>query len=56
MAFSVDALLDLWSRSHPDAATAREEFRRFYCDPVVVNGQELRIDDLVERARGCTRR
>lgn len=51
MTFSVNALLDLWSRAPGDAATARDEFREFYCDQVVVNGQQLDVDDLVGRAR-----
>ncbi len=52
MIFQVDALLDLWSSTPPqDAETAREEFRKFYCDQVVVNGEHLDVDDLVERAR-----
>ncbi len=51
MTFSVDALLDLWSRPSDDPAIAREEFRAFYCDQVVVNGNHLDVDDLVERAR-----
>ena len=50
MSFDINGLLDLWSgpvAAGPDAETA---FRRVYTDPVVVNGAELPVSALVERA------
>jgi len=50
MSFDINGLLDLWSgpvTSGPDAEAA---FGRVYTDPVVVNGTELPVSALVERA------
>jgi len=50
MTFDIDGLLDLWTRRHASTAEAVDAFRRFYTDPVVVNGASLTAEDLVERA------
>src|SRR3712207_2867921 len=50
MSFDINGLLDLWSGpviAGPDAEAA---FGRLYTDPVVVNGTELAVAALVERA------
>jgi hypothetical protein len=51
MAFDVDRMLRLWLEPFDDAAVAEAAFRAVYADPLPVNGGELRIADLVERAR-----
>jgi predicted ester cyclase len=45
----VERLLDLWSQPLSDRPYA--DFAQLYADPVTVNGAELRITDLVGRAR-----
>ena len=50
MTFDIAALLDLWTRPYPDAASAAQAFRRLYTDPVVVNGSAISADQLVVRA------
>ncbi len=46
----VDALFDLWQDpiEGPEAYAA---FAEVYCDPVIVNGNEMALADLVVRAR-----
>jgi hypothetical protein len=50
MAIDFDELLRLWT-DPPAAVGAEAAFSRFYADPVLVNGTELSIADLVARAR-----
>lgn len=50
MSFDVAALLDLWTRPHPDPAAGAEAFRQLYTDPVRINDAELTCDQLVQRA------
>jgi hypothetical protein len=51
MAFDVDRMLRLWLEPFDDAAVAEAAFGEVYADPLPVNGGELRVADLVERAR-----
>ena len=62
MAIDFDELLRLWT-GPPAAVGAEAAFGRFYADPVLLNGTEHTIADLVVRARdlhtafeGCARR
>ncbi len=50
MSFDIDGLLDLWTERPDDSDTAEAEFRRWYADPVLVNGTALSVADLVRRA------
>jgi len=50
MSFDIDGLLDLWSGPIVAGPDAEAAFRRLYTDPVVVNGAELAVSALVERA------
>ena len=50
MAIDLDGLLRLWS-DPPAGAATQAAFGRFYADPVLVNGSELTVADLVVRAR-----
>jgi hypothetical protein len=47
----IDRLLRLWVEPLPEGAAAEAAFRELYTDPVVVNGAELSVSDLVARAR-----
>lgn len=47
----LDAILALWDRPVGDRADAAADFRRYYADPVPVNGTPVTADDLVARAR-----
>ncbi len=47
----IDRLLRLWAEPLPDGSAAEPAFRELYTDPVVVNGAELSVADLVARAR-----
>ena len=51
---AVDALFDLWLTpiEGPEAYAA---FAEVYCDPVIVNGNEMALADLVIRARTLQR-
>lgn len=52
MSFDVDAMMRLWSEQLPESdEEAAAAFRELYTDPVVVNGAELSVADLVARAR-----
>jgi predicted ester cyclase len=51
MAIDFDELLRLWT-DPPAAVGAEAAFGRFYADPVLLNGTEHTIADLVVRARG----
>jgi ketosteroid isomerase-like protein len=51
MAFDVDRMLRLWLEPFDDPAAAVAAFASVYADPLPVNGGELRVADLVERAR-----
>jgi predicted ester cyclase len=56
MSFDVDAMMRLWSEPLPDSdEEAAAAFRELYADPVVVNGAELGVADLVARARAVQR-
>ena len=56
MSFDVDAMMRLWSEQLPDSdEDAAAAFRELYTDPVVVNGAELGVADLVARARAVHR-
>ena len=56
MRFDVDAMMRLWSEPLPDSdEEAAAAFRELYTDPVVVNGTELGVADLVARARAVRR-
>jgi predicted ester cyclase len=50
MSFTIDNLLDLWSGPIVPGADAEAAFRRVYTDPVMVNGTEVPVTALVERA------
>jgi ketosteroid isomerase-like protein len=50
MAFDVDRMLRLWLEPFDDTGVAEAAFREVYADPLPVNGGELRVADLVERA------
>jgi predicted ester cyclase len=47
----LDAVLALWDQPVDDRADAAADFRRYYADPVPVNGILMSADDLVARAR-----
>lgn len=56
MSFDVDAMMRLWSDQLPDSdEEAAAAFRELYTNPVVVNGAELSVADLVARARAVHR-
>lgn len=56
MSFDVDAMMRLWSDQLPESdEEAAAAFRELYTDPVVVNGAELSVADLVARARAVHR-
>lgn len=56
MSFDVDAMMRLWSEQLPESdEEAAAAFRELYTDPVVVNGAELSVADLVARARAVHR-
>jgi hypothetical protein len=50
VSFDVAALLDLWTRPHPDPAAGVEAFRQLYTDPVRINDADMTCDQLVQRA------
>ncbi|MEV4511875.1 ester cyclase [Dactylosporangium sp. NPDC049525] len=47
----LDAVLALWDQPVDDRTDPAADFRRFYADPVPVNGTPMTADDLVARAR-----
>lgn len=47
----IERLLALWNDAPPAGDAARAAFLELYTDPVRVNGAELRIDELIARAR-----
>jgi predicted ester cyclase len=47
----LDAVLALWDQPVADRADPAADFRRFYADPVPINGSLASADDLVARAR-----
>jgi hypothetical protein len=51
MAFDVEGLLNLWTVPFGDDADAETAVRRFYTDPVRVNGAVVTARDLVLRTR-----
>jgi predicted ester cyclase len=51
MPLDVDALLRLWLEPLGDQEVAEAAFRRFYADPVTVNGVAFSVSELVDRAR-----
>lgn len=50
MSFDIQGLLDLWTNPPRDGENAEAAFRRWYADPVLVNGAFLSIGDFVRRA------
>jgi predicted ester cyclase len=46
----VDRLLPLWTGAVADREEAEADFRAVYADPVVVNGVDLSVGQLVQRA------
>jgi hypothetical protein len=55
MASDLDRLLRLWREPPGDGPAAEAAFREVYADPVRVNGAELPVAALVERARALHR-
>ena len=56
MSFDVEAMIRLWSEPLADSdEEAASAFRQMYTDPVVVNGAEMPVADLVVRARAVQR-
>jgi predicted ester cyclase len=51
----VDGIMAIWREMPADDAEAHAAVARYYADPVVVNGSELGIGDLVARARSLQR-
>jgi hypothetical protein len=51
----IDRLVRLWAEPLPEGAAAESAFRELYADPVIVNGAELSVADLVARARSLQR-
>jgi ketosteroid isomerase-like protein len=51
----VERLLRLWTEPLPPPAEAVAAFREAYTDPVSVNGVDMSVADLVERARAAQR-
>jgi ketosteroid isomerase-like protein len=51
----LERLVELWTRPVPAADEALAAFREAYTDPVVVNGVEVPVTDLVMRARALQR-
>ena len=47
----VDTLFDLWQDPIGERLEAYADFAEVYCDPVIVNGDEMALADLVVRAR-----
>jgi predicted ester cyclase len=47
----VERLLTLWDDVPPDDEQARAAFAALYADPVRINGVDVTLDQLVERAR-----
>ncbi len=47
----VDRLMQLWLRPLPEGAEAEAAFRAVYADPVRVNGVDMTVSQLVQRAR-----
>ncbi len=53
MTDAVDRAVRLWTESLPAGDAAVEAFRSAYADPVVINGTDVSVAALVERARGA---
>ena len=51
----IDRVLPLWTQPVPDGAEALARFAEAYTDPVSINGADVPLTDLVERARGLQR-
>ena len=51
----VERLVRLWTEPLPASVDALAAFREAYVDPVAVNGVEVPVQDLVERARALQR-
>jgi hypothetical protein len=47
-----ERLLDLWAAPIADPAEARAAFEALYCDPLTINGTEIPLQALVDRAAG----
>jgi predicted ester cyclase len=52
MAVNFEEITALWTRPLPEGAAGVEAFLRLYAERVKVNGTEIPIEGLVERARG----
>jgi hypothetical protein len=50
MGFDIEALLEVWQRSWQPGPEAEAAFRRFYTDPVMINGSAAGTGVLVARA------
>jgi predicted ester cyclase len=51
----IDRLLRLWTEPVPEPDRAIADFGEAYADPVSINGVDVPLADLVERARGLQR-
>lgn len=51
MALDFDALIQLWTRPVPEGAAGVAAFARRYDERLLVNGSEMALEALVERAR-----
>jgi hypothetical protein len=51
----LERLLPLWTQLAGSRDDAEAAFRKVYADPVVVNGTEMRVAGLVDRARALQR-
>ena len=51
----VERLVRLWTEPVSDSGAAQAAFRETYTDPVSINGVDVSLSDLVQRARGFQR-
>ena len=51
----VERLVRLWTEPVSDSGEAQAAFREAYTDPVSINGVDVSLSDLVQRARGFQR-
>jgi predicted ester cyclase len=52
---TVERLMRLWTEPVPAGPAAIEAFAELYTDPVSINGVDVRLGDVVERARSLQR-
>jgi predicted ester cyclase len=55
MALDFSEIVQVWTRPIPEGPEALQAFGRFYADRLRVNGVEMTLAALVERARGTQR-